>query len=61
MQLKQRKIQDIKNATKFYKKRRMMLVAFQNGILPLPKQYPSGAQSWEKDGMNLSKFLRERR
>ena len=38
-----------------------MLIAFRNGILPLPKQYPSGAEREKKDGMNLSKFLRERR
>ena len=30
------------NAREFYKGRKMILIAFQNGIFPLPKQYPSG-------------------
>ena len=35
----------------------MILIAFENGIFPLPKQYPSS--DWKEDDMDSSKFLPE--
>lgn len=37
----------------------MILTAFENGIFPLRKQYPSGMDDW-KDDMNWSLFLPEK-
>ena len=35
----------------------MILITFENGIFPLPKQYPSS--DWKEDDMDSSKFLPE--
>ena len=35
----------------------MILIAFENGIFPLPKQYPSSMDDWKEDEMDSSEFL----
>ena len=35
----------------------MILIAFENGIFPLPKQYPSNMDDWKEDEMDSSEFL----
>ena len=38
------------NTREFYKGRKMILVAFENNVFPLPKQYPSkNADDWKED------------
>ena len=37
----------------------MMLVAFENGILPLPKQHPADMDDWEENEMDSSHILPE--
>ena len=41
------------------KERKMILIAFENDVCPLPKQYPSSMDDWEGDDMNSSLFLPE--
>ena len=40
------------NAKEFYKGRRMILSAFENGAFSLPRQYSSGMHGWKQDEMN---------
>ena len=47
------------NAREFYKERKMILIAFENDVCPLPKQYPSSMDDWEGDDMSSSLFLPE--
>ena len=35
------------NVKEFWKERKMILIAFDNDIFALPKQYPSGMVDWE--------------
>ena len=35
----------------------MFLIAFENGIFPLPLQYPSGMDEWKEDEMDSSEFM----
>ena len=44
------------NAKEFYKGRKMILITFENGIFPFPKQYPSESD-WKQDEMDSSEFL----
>ena len=44
------------NAKEFYKGRKMILITFENGIFPFPKQYPSESD-WKEDEMDSSEFL----
>ena len=46
-----------KYKTQFYKGRKMILIAFENDVFPLPKQYPSGMDDWEEDAIDSSQFL----
>ena len=41
------------NAKEFYKGRKMILITFENGIFPFPKQYPSESD-WKEDEMDSS-------
>ena len=45
------------NAKEFYKGRKMILIAFENDMFPLPKQYPSDMDDWEKDHIDSSQVL----
>ena len=36
----------------------MILIAFENGLFALPKQYPSNSH-WKEDDMDSSEFLPE--
>ena len=40
------------SAKEFYKGRRMILIAFEIGAFPLPKQYPSGMHDWKEDELD---------
>ena len=44
------------NAKEFYKGRKMILITFENGIFPFPKQYPSESD-WKEDEVDSSEFL----
>ena len=35
----------------------MILIAFENDLFPLPKQYPSCMDDWEEDNIDSSQFL----
>ena len=35
----------------------MILIAFENDMFPLPKQYPSDMDDWEKDHIDSSQVL----
>ena len=45
------------NATKFYKERKMILIAFENGIFSLLFEHPSSMDDWEEDDMDSLEFL----
>ena len=45
------------NSTKFYKERKMILIAFENGIFSLLFQHPSSMVDWEEDDMDSLEFL----
>ena len=45
------------NARKFYKGRRMILISFENGSFPLPRQYPLDMNDWKEDELDLSHIL----
>ena len=45
------------NAKEFYKERKMILIAFENDLFPLPKQHPSCMDDWEEDNIDSSQFL----
>ena len=45
------------NAREFYKGRKMILIAFENGAFPLPKQYPSGMDDCKGDEIDSSHIL----
>ena len=47
------------NARKFYKGRKMVLIALENGIFSLPKQYLSGLDEFKEDDLDSSEFLPE--
>ena len=52
---KTKKTSTLFNAKEFYKGRKMVVIAFENGIFPLPKNYPSGMDDdWEEDAMDSS-------
>ena len=46
---KVQKTRTLLNAIDFYKGRKMFLIAFENGIFPLPLQYPSGMDEWKEE------------
>ena len=48
------------NARELYKTRKIIPVAPENDILPLPKQHPSGMDDWEENEMDSSQFLPEK-
>ena len=56
---KTQKTNTLPNAREFYKERKMILIAFENDVCPLPKQYPSCMDDWDGDDMNSSLFLPE--
>ena len=39
---KTQKASTLLNAKEFYKRRKVIFIAFENGVFPLPKKYPSG-------------------
>ena len=45
------------NAKEFYNGRKMILIAFENDIFPLPKQYSSDMDDWEEDEIDSLQFL----
>ena len=47
------------NARKFYKGIKIILVAFENGIFPLPRQYPAGMDDKEENEIDSSHILLE--
>ena len=51
---KTQKASTLLNSRKFYKGRKVILSAFENSILALRKQYPSGVHGWRKDEMDSS-------
>ena len=49
------------NAREFYKGRKMILFAFENGLFPLPKQYPSENKGdWKEGDMDPSHIIFEK-
>ena len=42
------KANTLHNVREFYKGRRMIIAAFENGVFPLPKQYSSGMHEWKE-------------
>ena len=56
---KTQKASTLLNAREFHKGRKIILSVFENGIFPLPKQYPLGMHGWREDEMNSSEFLPE--
>ena len=48
------------NAKEFYKERKMILIAFENDVYPLPKQYPSSMDDWEEDDIDSLQFFPKR-
>ena len=49
------------NAIGFYKERKMILIAFENGALPLAKLYPSGnAGDWKEDEIDSTHIIPEK-
>ena len=54
---KTQKTNTLPNEREFYKERKMILIAFENDVCPLPKQYPSCMDDWEGDDMNSSLFF----
>ena len=42
---------------KNFKGIKMILIAFENDMFPLPRQYPSGKDDWEDDETDSLKFL----
>ena len=48
------------NAREFYKGRKMILIAFENDIFPLPTQYPSeNIGDWKEDEMDSTHIIPE--
>ena len=48
------------NAREFYKVRKMSLIAFENNVFPLPKQYPSeNIGDWKEDKMDSIRIISE--
>ena len=48
------------HAREFYKGRKMILIAFENDIFPLAKQYPSeNIGDWKEDEMDSTKIIPE--
>ena len=45
------------NAREFYKGRKMILIAFENNVFPLPKKYPSENIGDWKDGMDSTHII----
>ena len=37
----------------------MMVIAFEKGVFPMPKQHPSGMDDWEEDYIDSSQILPE--
>ena len=54
---KTQKTSTLLNAKELYKGRRIIIIAFENGTFPLPRQYPSGIDNWKEDEMDLLEFL----
>ena len=53
---KSQKTSTLSNAREFYKGRKIIIIAFENGIFPLHKQYQSESD-WTEDEMDSSEFL----
>ena len=49
-----KKTSTILNAKEFYKEIKMILIAFENYVFPLRKQYSSGVDDWEEDETDSS-------
>ena len=46
------------NAIEFYKGRKMILIAFENNVFPLPKQYPSAnVNDWKENEMDSTHII----
>ena len=53
---KTQKTNTLLNAREFYKGRKMIITAFQNGTFPLPTQYPSDTDNCKPDEMDSQEF-----
>ena len=54
---KTEKTNTLLNVRKFYEGIKMILIAFESGILQIPRQYPSDMHDWKEDEIRSSKFL----
>ena len=49
------------NAKEFYKGRKMIFIAFENNVFPLPKQYPSGnVDDWKENEIDSTHIISEK-
>ena len=51
---------NLDNAREFYKGRIMILIAIENCLIPLPKQYPSGIDDWKENDKDPSHIISEK-
>ena len=57
---KKQKENTLHNAREFYKGRKMILIAFENNVFPLPKQYPSkNLDDWKEHEMDSTHIISE--
>ena len=58
---KTRKESVLLNATEFYKGRKIILIAFENNVFPLPKQYPSeNIGDWKENEIDSTHSISEK-
>ena len=53
---KAQKASTLLNTKEFQKGRKMILIAIENDLFPLPKQYLSGMNDWGEDDIDSSQF-----
>lgn len=49
------------NTREFYKKRGVIIIAFENGIFPLSCQYPSSMDDWKDDELDTLELMSKKK